>query len=64
MHAQFNASMYIKSSLLTYMCCMQDSIPESDRGVVGGVQNSLQSCMDLLSYVMGIIVSNPQVSFI
>lgn len=39
---------------------MQDSIPESDRGVVGGVQNSLQSCMDLLSYVMGIIVSNPQ----
>lgn len=39
---------------------MQDSIPESDRGVVGGVQNSLQSCMDLLSYVMGIIVSNPK----
>lgn len=39
---------------------MQDSVPESDRGVVGGVQNSLQSCMDLLGYVMGMIVSDPK----
>lgn len=39
----------------------QDQVPESDRCVVGGVQNSLQSIMDLLGYVMGIIISNPQV---
>nr|DAD39365.1 TPA_asm: hypothetical protein HUJ06_013688 [Nelumbo nucifera] len=39
---------------------MQDHVPESDRCVVGGVQNSLQSMLDLLSYVMGIIISNPQ----
>ncbi|OMO84944.1 Ferroporti-1 [Corchorus capsularis] len=40
---------------------MQDHVPESDRCVVGGVQNSLQSTMDLMAYVMGIIISNPQV---
>ncbi|WJZ91289.1 hypothetical protein VitviT2T_010376 [Vitis vinifera] len=28
--------------------------------VVGGVQNSLQSYLDLMAYVMGIIISNPQ----
>ncbi|CAK7343706.1 unnamed protein product [Dovyalis caffra] len=39
---------------------MQDQVPESDRCIVGGVQNSLQSTMDLLGYVMGIIISNPQ----
>lgn len=39
---------------------MQDRVPESDRGVVGGVQNSLQSILDLMTYVMGIIISNPQ----
>nr|XP_023923899.1 solute carrier family 40 member 2-like isoform X2 [Quercus suber] len=39
---------------------MQDHVPESDRGVVGGVQNSLQSILDLMTYVMGIIISNPQ----
>ncbi|GMN40476.1 hypothetical protein TIFTF001_009697 [Ficus carica] len=39
---------------------MQDHVPESDRCVVGGVQNSLQSSMDLMGYVMGILVSNPQ----
>ncbi|KAM0994469.1 hypothetical protein ACFX2A_010127 [Malus domestica] len=39
---------------------MQDRVPESDRCVVGGVQNSLQSIMDLMGYVMGIIISNPQ----
>ncbi|KAM3689950.1 hypothetical protein ACB098_09G086500 [Castanea mollissima] len=38
----------------------QDRVPESDRGVVGGVQNSLQSILDLMTYVMGIIISNPQ----
>ncbi|EXB42351.1 Solute carrier family 40 member 1 [Morus notabilis] len=39
---------------------MQDYVPESDRCVVGGVQNSLQSSMDLMGYVMGILISNPQ----
>ncbi|GMJ08106.1 FERROPORTIN 2, ARABIDOPSIS THALIANA IRON-REGULATED PROTEIN 2, iron regulated 2 [Hibiscus trionum] len=39
---------------------MQDRVPESDRCIVGGVQNSLQSTFDLMAYVMGIIVSNPQ----
>ncbi|XP_059668099.1 solute carrier family 40 member 2-like isoform X2 [Cornus florida] len=39
---------------------MQDQVPESDRCVVGGVQNSLQSVFDLMTYFMGIIISNPQ----
>ncbi|XP_021908566.1 solute carrier family 40 member 1-like [Carica papaya] len=39
---------------------MQDLVPESDRCVVGGVQNSLQSTLDLLAYVMGIIISHPR----
>ncbi|XP_011032591.1 PREDICTED: solute carrier family 40 member 2-like isoform X2 [Populus euphratica] len=43
---------------------MQDQVPESDRCVVGGVQNSLQSTMDMLSYIMGMIISNPQVSML
>ncbi|CAN1276867.1 Solute carrier family 40 member 1 [Linum perenne] len=38
----------------------QDHVPESDRCVVGGVQNSLQSALDLLGYIMGIIISNPE----
>lgn len=39
---------------------MQDVVPESDRCIVGGVQNSLQSTLDLMAYVMGIIISSPQ----
>ncbi|XP_022767837.1 solute carrier family 40 member 1-like isoform X2 [Durio zibethinus] len=39
---------------------MQDLVPESDRCIVGGVQNSLQSILDLMAYVMGILISNPQ----
>ncbi|PON53590.1 Ferroportin [Parasponia andersonii] len=39
---------------------MQDNVHESDRCVVGGVQNSLQSSMDLMGYVMGILIANPQ----
>ncbi|XP_030518226.2 solute carrier family 40 member 2-like isoform X3 [Rhodamnia argentea] len=39
---------------------MQDEVPESDRCVVGGVQNSLQSFLDLMAYVMGIFISKPQ----
>ncbi|KAF5737270.1 hypothetical protein HS088_TW13G00149 [Tripterygium wilfordii] len=45
---------------LSVMQQMQDQVSESDRCVVGGVQNSLQSYLDLLAYVMGIIISNPQ----
>ncbi|KAB1224514.1 Solute carrier family 40 member 1 [Morella rubra] len=37
---------------------MQDRVPESDRCVVGGVQNSLQSTLDLMTYVMGIFISD------
>ncbi|KAL0862463.1 hypothetical protein Bca101_041581 [Brassica carinata] len=39
---------------------MQDQVSESDRCVVGGVQNSLQSALDLMAYLLGIIVSNPK----
>ncbi|XP_065854514.1 solute carrier family 40 member 2-like isoform X2 [Euphorbia lathyris] len=39
---------------------MQDSVPECDRCIVGGVQKSIESTMELLGYVMGIIISNPQ----
>ncbi|XP_044954800.1 solute carrier family 40 member 1-like [Hordeum vulgare subsp. vulgare] len=39
---------------------MQDNVPDSERCVVGGVQNSLQSMFTLLTYLMGIIVSNPK----
>ncbi|KAA0063732.1 solute carrier family 40 member 2-like isoform X2 [Cucumis melo var. makuwa] len=39
---------------------MQDQVPESDRCVVGGAQNALQSTMDLMGYVMGVVISNPQ----
>ncbi|KAI3805793.1 hypothetical protein L1987_21679 [Smallanthus sonchifolius] len=39
---------------------MQDKVPESDRAVVGGVQNSIQSFWDLMTYIMGLFISNPQ----
>ncbi|KAL6520673.1 hypothetical protein OROMI_032233 [Orobanche minor] len=39
---------------------MQDHVAESDRCVVGGIQNSLQSLLDLMTYVMGIVISDPQ----
>ncbi|KAJ0978338.1 hypothetical protein J5N97_013812 [Dioscorea zingiberensis] len=39
---------------------MQDEVPDCDRCIVGGVQNSLQSMLDLLTYIMGIVVSNPE----
>lgn len=39
---------------------MQDQVSESDRAVVGGVQNSIQSFWDLMTYIMGLIISNPQ----
>ncbi|RZC63216.1 hypothetical protein C5167_024978 [Papaver somniferum] len=45
---------------LSVMQQMQDQVPDSDRCIVGGVQNSLQSILHLLSYVSGIIISNPE----
>ncbi|KAJ1259563.1 hypothetical protein BS78_10G165900 [Paspalum vaginatum] len=45
---------------LAVMQLMQDGVPEQDRCVVGGVQNSLQSVFDLLTYIMGIIISDPR----
>ena len=36
----------------------QDNVPDSERCVVGGVQNSLQSIFDLLTYIMAIIVTD------
>ncbi|XP_044473788.1 solute carrier family 40 member 2-like [Mangifera indica] len=38
----------------------QDLVPESERCVVGGVQNSLHSTLDFMAYIMGIVISNPQ----
>jgi iron-regulated transporter 1 len=46
---------------LAVMQLMQDNVRDSDRCVVGGVQNSLQSIFDLLTYIMGIIISDPRV---
>ncbi|KAJ3676476.1 hypothetical protein LUZ60_003888 [Juncus effusus] len=45
---------------LSVMQLMQDQVSESDRCEVGGVQNSLQSMFDLLTYIMGIIISDPK----
>ncbi|KAJ3688309.1 hypothetical protein LUZ61_017473 [Rhynchospora tenuis] len=45
---------------LAVMQQMQDHVPECDRCIVGGVQNSLQSMFDLLTYIMGIIISDPK----
>jgi len=47
---------------MSIILCVQDQVPESDRCVVGGVQNSIQSTMDLLAYVMGVVVPNPKVT--
>ncbi|KAL7584767.1 hypothetical protein Lser_V15G42867 [Lactuca serriola] len=43
---------------------MQDQVSESDRAVVGGVQNSIQSFWDLMTYIMGLIISNPEWRFL
>lgn len=43
------------------MLLEQDGVAESDRCVVGGVQNSIQSMMDLMTYIMAILISNPKV---
>ncbi|KAL1808110.1 hypothetical protein ACET3Z_025100 [Daucus carota] len=45
---------------LSVIQLMQDQVHESDRCIVGGVQNSLQAMLDLMTYIMGLIISNPQ----
>ncbi|KAL6004661.1 hypothetical protein ACLOJK_005216 [Asimina triloba] len=39
---------------------MQDHVPETDRCVVGGVQNSLQAMLDLMTYILGMFISDPK----
>ncbi|KAI5080963.1 hypothetical protein GOP47_0004146 [Adiantum capillus-veneris] len=39
---------------------MQESVPEIERGVVAGVQNSMQSFFQLVAYVVGMIIPHPQ----
>ncbi|KAL0910768.1 hypothetical protein M5K25_018853 [Dendrobium thyrsiflorum] len=45
---------------LGVMQLMQDQVSEADRCIVGGVQSSLQSMLDLLTYIMGMVVSDPR----
>ncbi|KAI3854762.1 hypothetical protein MKX03_017495 [Papaver bracteatum] len=45
---------------LSVMQQVQDQVPDSDRFIIGGVQKSLESILSLLSYAMGIIISNPK----
>ncbi|KAL5983488.1 hypothetical protein ACLOJK_017574 [Asimina triloba] len=39
---------------------MQDHVPETDRCVVGGVQNSLQAMLVLMTYILGMFISDPK----
>ena len=39
---------------------MQEHIPDGARGLVGGVQESLNSFFFLLSFALGIVIPDPQ----
>lgn len=54
---------YFTSIYYNYTLHIQDQVPDSDRCIVGGVQNSLQSMFDLLTYIMGMVISDPKVCF-
>ncbi|KAH0454684.1 hypothetical protein IEQ34_016608 [Dendrobium chrysotoxum] len=48
-----------------WSCCItawivDDQVSEADRCIVGGVQSSLQSMLDLLTCIMGMVVSDPR----
>lgn len=43
---------------------MQENVPESLRGVVGGVQNSLNAFFGLLAFALGIIFPDPSEFYI
>lgn len=45
---------------LAVLQLMQESVPESERGTVGGVQNSVQSFFEMLSFVVGMLLPNPE----
>uniref|UniRef100_H3AKR5 Solute carrier family 40 member n=1 Tax=Latimeria chalumnae TaxID=7897 RepID=H3AKR5_LATCH len=45
---------------LTVTQLLQENIPESERGVVNGVQSSMNYLMDLLHYIMVILAPLPQ----
>ena len=45
---------------LTITQLQQENIPEQERGVVGGVQSSFNSILDLLQYVLTVILSRPE----
>ncbi len=45
---------------LTMTQYMQQEIPEDIRGVIGGVQNSLNGVFNLMTFVLGLIFSDPQ----
>jgi iron-regulated transporter 1 len=38
---------------------MQESVPDGIRGIVGGVQQSLNAFFNLISYAIGIVLPNP-----
>lgn len=43
---------------------MQEYIPQNERGVVGGVQESLHAFFEIISYVLGIIFPDPAQFFV
>ncbi|KAI5058958.1 hypothetical protein GOP47_0025277 [Adiantum capillus-veneris] len=45
---------------LAVLQLMQESTPEHERGIVGGVQNSVQSFLEMLSFVAGMLISKPK----
>ncbi|KAJ1100742.1 hypothetical protein NDU88_005823 [Pleurodeles waltl] len=45
---------------LTVTQLLQENIPESERGVVNGVQSSLNYLMDLVHFIMVIVAPQPQ----
>ncbi|CAM8964720.1 unnamed protein product [Rhodiola kirilowii] len=45
---------------LSVVQLMQDHVPDTDRCVVGGVQDSLQSILYLLTFVTGIVIPDPK----
>ncbi|KAL5992248.1 hypothetical protein ACLOJK_013164 [Asimina triloba] len=54
------ASLEWKVGLSAVIQQMQDHVPETDRCVVGGVQNSLQAMLVLMTYILGMFISDPK----
>ncbi|CAJ0966212.1 unnamed protein product [Ranitomeya imitator] len=45
---------------LTVTQLLQENIPESERGIVNGVQSSMNYLMDLVHFIMVILAPQPQ----